>query len=72
VQDYDSSSQRANTLDSRIHADASLYSTENYYNLVAIGARQTMAIDFTVAPGKDGSPDPSDVKAFMKNTGVAR
>ena len=52
--------------------DASAISN-NYADLVALGARQAMAgVDITVSKGTDNAWNISDVKVFMKDTGVSQ
>ncbi|KAG7090519.1 hypothetical protein E1B28_009629 [Marasmius oreades] len=72
IKGYKNAVKRADELDSKIMKDASAISN-HYADLVALGARQTMAgIDITVPRGTDGKWNMSDVKAFMKDTGTSQ
>ncbi|KAF9259184.1 hypothetical protein L218DRAFT_1004158 [Marasmius fiardii PR-910] len=71
IRGYGEAVKRADILDAKIMTDASAVSNK-YADLVAMGARQTMAIDITVARGTDGKWNMSDVKAFMKDTGTSQ
>ncbi|KAL0063806.1 hypothetical protein AAF712_009251 [Marasmius tenuissimus] len=72
IKDYENAAKRADELDQRIMNDASTISG-NYRNLVALGARQAMAgVEITVSRGTDQEWNMSDVKAFMKDTGVSQ
>ncbi|KAL0578374.1 hypothetical protein V5O48_003626 [Marasmius crinis-equi] len=72
TQDYENATKRADELDQKIMKDASAISN-NYADLVALSARQAMAgIDITIAKGTDDQWNMSDVKAFMKDTGVSQ
>ncbi|THV01316.1 hypothetical protein K435DRAFT_853870 [Dendrothele bispora CBS 962.96] len=69
IQDYESAVQRAESLDARILQDAASVSGGNdqYFNLVSMGARLVLAgFDITYSI-KEGA---TDIKAFMKNTGI--
>ncbi|THV01320.1 hypothetical protein K435DRAFT_963563 [Dendrothele bispora CBS 962.96] len=69
MRDYESGLQRAESLDSRILQDALSISggNEEYFSLVAMGARLVLAgFDITYSI-KEGV---TDIKAFMKNTGI--
>ncbi|KAL0571960.1 hypothetical protein V5O48_010000 [Marasmius crinis-equi] len=72
IRDYKNAIKRADALDQQIVNDASKIST-NYADLVALSARQAMAgIDITIAKGNDNEWNMSDVKVFMKDTGISR
>ncbi|KAL0057444.1 hypothetical protein AAF712_015915 [Marasmius tenuissimus] len=72
IKDYENAAKRADELDQRIMNDASAISG-NYRDLVALGARQVMAgVEITVSRGTDKAWNMSDVKAFMKDTGVSQ
>ncbi|THU81541.1 hypothetical protein K435DRAFT_693318 [Dendrothele bispora CBS 962.96] len=69
LKDYSTAVQRANQLDGKIQADSKEVSSgdeEQYYNLVAMAARQAAVIDITC---QDNGTDGTDIKAFMRNTG---
>ena len=69
--DFSDAMNRAVALDQKI-MDAAAQISENYVNLVSLGARQTMAsLDITVLGNSDGSVDASDVKIFMKDVGTS-
>ncbi|THU85435.1 hypothetical protein K435DRAFT_685578, partial [Dendrothele bispora CBS 962.96] len=71
MQDYESAVQRAESLDDRILQDSASVSGGNdqYFNLVSMGARLVLAgFDITYSTKEDGT---TDIKAFMKNTGIA-
>ena len=69
--DFSDAMDRAVALDQKI-MDAAAQVSENYVNLVSLGARQTMAsLDITVLGNSDGSVDASDVKIFMKDVGTS-
>ncbi|THV03669.1 hypothetical protein K435DRAFT_650779 [Dendrothele bispora CBS 962.96] len=69
LEDYSTAVQRANQLDDKIQADSkelSLGDGGQYYNLVAMAARQAAAIDITC---QDNGTNGTDIKAFLRNTG---
>ncbi|KAK7462172.1 hypothetical protein VKT23_007775 [Stygiomarasmius scandens] len=72
LEDYESAVLRAEDLDARVLQDtasAAAGKEEEYFNLVSLGARQTLAgFDITFTATQDNN---SDIKAFTKNTGVA-
>ncbi|KAK7438891.1 hypothetical protein VKT23_017817 [Stygiomarasmius scandens] len=72
LKDYDLAAQRAADLDKKILADSSVVFPEGngqYHNLLAMAARQAVAIDFTFANVEQDGKNRVDIKAFMKNTG---
>ena len=72
ISDFATAHDRAIALDQQIANDASKISSE-YVDLVSLAARQTMAsLDITVGSNTAGSPNASDVKIFMKDTGSSR
>ncbi|KAF5335226.1 hypothetical protein D9758_014769 [Tetrapyrgos nigripes] len=72
--DYSNAVSRADALDAKIRNDATALSPNDsgqYYNLVAMAARQAMAgTEITFASDQDGGTNGTDVKSFMRNTGV--
>ncbi|KAK7461369.1 hypothetical protein VKT23_008546 [Stygiomarasmius scandens] len=70
LQDYESAVERAEILDARILLDTATVAVGKvveYFNLVSLSARQTLAgFDITV-----GQENMNDIKSFTKNTGVA-
>ncbi|KAK7047204.1 hypothetical protein VNI00_006870 [Paramarasmius palmivorus] len=71
IKDYPNALQRAEELDRKILADASVISTE-YVDLVSLTARQAMAgLDITVPRASDSSWNASAVKAFMRDEGFS-
>ncbi|KAK7461365.1 hypothetical protein VKT23_008542 [Stygiomarasmius scandens] len=73
LQDYDNAAQRADALDKRILTDASAASpgeSQQYYNLLAMAARQAVAVDLTFASVEQDGENRTDIKAFMRNTGA--
>jgi hypothetical protein len=71
--DYNNAVKRADALDARIRADAMAVSpndNEQYYNLVAMAAKQTVAaVDITYAYMEEGRSNKTDIKSFMRNMG---
>jgi len=73
LRDYVNAAQRADALDKRISSDASAASpgeSQQYYNLLAMAARQAVAVDLTFANVEEDGEHRTDIKAFMRNTGA--
>ncbi|KAJ7600907.1 hypothetical protein C8J56DRAFT_1019909 [Mycena floridula] len=69
--DYDDASARASALDEKLLAAASSISLD-YSDVIALGARQTLAgVDWTISRTSFGW-NMSDSKAFMRQTGDSR
>ncbi|PBK74135.1 hypothetical protein ARMSODRAFT_1014448 [Armillaria solidipes] len=68
LRDFPDAKQRAIDLDLKVVSDASQIS-DNYADLVALAARQAMAIDITVSASQDneGQWNGSDVMAFVRD-----
>ncbi|KAJ8095401.1 hypothetical protein PM082_023171 [Marasmius tenuissimus] len=72
IEDYENAAKRADELDQRIMNDT-LAISGNYRDLVTLGARQAIAgIEITVSRRTDTAWNMSDVKAFMKDTGISQ
>ncbi|KAK7035330.1 hypothetical protein VNI00_011861 [Paramarasmius palmivorus] len=72
VKNYTTAVEEANKLDSRIMTDGDAISTE-YGDLLALSTRQAMAgLEITVSSLSENQWNTSDVKAFMKDTGISQ
>ncbi|KAK0239510.1 hypothetical protein EDD85DRAFT_452362 [Armillaria nabsnona] len=68
LSDFSDAKQRAINLDNKIISEARQIS-DNYADLVALAARQALAVDITVSKDSDGQWNTSDVMTFMKSIG---
>ena len=68
IKDYPNALKAANAFDSKLQADASVYSSD-YYPALALAARQVMAqVEITVGRNADGTLNRDDVLIFMHGT----
>ncbi|KAK0196527.1 hypothetical protein F5146DRAFT_1129307 [Armillaria mellea] len=68
LSDFPDAKQRAVDLDNKIISEARQIS-ENYADLIALAARQALAVDITVSKGSDSQWNTSDIMTFMKDIG---
>ncbi|PBK93234.1 DUF1793-domain-containing protein [Armillaria gallica] len=68
LSDFSDAKQRAINLDNKIISEARQIS-DNYADLVALAARQALAVDITVSKDSDDQWNTSDVMTFMKGIG---
>ncbi|PBL00369.1 hypothetical protein ARMGADRAFT_1072730 [Armillaria gallica] len=71
LSDFSNAKQRAIDLDNKIMSDARQIS-ENYADLVALAARQALAVDITVSKDSQGQWNTSDIMTFMRDVGNSR
>ncbi|KAK0466308.1 uncharacterized protein EV420DRAFT_1617584 [Desarmillaria tabescens] len=71
LDDFSNAKQRAIDLDNKIMSDARRVS-DNYADLVALAARQALAVDITVSRDSNGQWNTSDVMSFMRDMGDSR
>ncbi|KAK0466307.1 uncharacterized protein EV420DRAFT_1261099 [Desarmillaria tabescens] len=71
LNDFSNAKQRAIDLDNKIMSDTRRVS-DNYADLVALAARQALAVDITVSRDSNGQWNTSDVMSFMRDMGDSR
>ncbi|KAK0199053.1 hypothetical protein F5146DRAFT_118166 [Armillaria mellea] len=71
LDDFPNAKQRAIALDNKTMSDARQIS-DNYADLVALAARQALAVDITVSKDSAGQWNTSDIMTFMKDVGNSR